>query len=151
MNNWIQKIFCPDIVILCYLMDNQFIHVLNILNFPVFVSFLKIYIKYPRVIICVKLLHWMSWCFCYWYRIQLWGRCEPSIISFSSLKNLISCSLHKNISPEHGKICPSFINMENYWKGKVTTQKSLVLKSCIILDFHSEYSHLPHVYILVIN
>ena len=47
--------------------------------------------------------------------------------------------------------------MESYWKGKVTTQKSLVLKSCIILDFHSEYYipeienltfHLPHVYIL---
>ena len=85
------------------------------------------------------------------------GDVNLPLFRFHHYKSIISCSLHKNILPEHGKICPSFINMENYWKGKVTTQKSLLLKSCIILDFHSEYyipeieklaSHLPHVYIL---
>ena len=49
------------------------------------------------------------------------------------------------------------MNLENVDKLKVTTQKSLVLKSCRILDFHSEYYiskikildfYLPHVYIL---
>ena len=49
------------------------------------------------------------------------------------------------------------MNIENVKKVKVTTWKSLVLKSCSILDFHSEYYipenkqlafHLPHVYIL---
>ena len=61
--------------------------------------------------------------------------------------------MHKYLFPEHGKSCPSCMNIE----GKVTTRKSLVLKSCRILDFHSEYYipaigkldfHLPHVYIL---
>ena len=58
--------------------------------------------------------------------------------------------------PENVKTCPSCMNIENIEIGKVTTQKSLVLKSCIILDFHSEYYipaigklafYLPHVYI----
>ena len=31
------------------------------------------------------------------------------------------------------------MNKENVDKGKVTTGKSLVLKSCSILEFHSEY------------
>ena len=37
------------------------------------------------------------------------------------------------------KTRPSCKNIDNFKKGKVTTQKSLVLKSCRILDFHSEY------------
>ena len=46
---------------------------------------------------------------------------------------------------------------KNVEKGKVTTPKSIVLKSCRILDFHSEYYipeiekltfYLPHVNIL---
>ena len=49
------------------------------------------------------------------------------------------------------------MNLENVEKGKVTKQKILVLKSCRILDFHSEYYiveieklnfHLPHVNII---
>ena len=49
------------------------------------------------------------------------------------------------------------MNLENVEKGKVTKRKSLVLKSCSILDFHSECYIpaiekldfcLPHVYIL---
>ena len=49
------------------------------------------------------------------------------------------------------------MNLENVKKGKVTTRKILVLKSCSILDLHSEYYipdieklnfHLTHVYIL---
>ena len=48
------------------------------------------------------------------------------------------------------------MNIENYKKGKFTTQKILVIVSCSILDFCSEYYiqeieklafHLPHVYI----
>ena len=49
------------------------------------------------------------------------------------------------------------MNIENINKGKFITHKSLVMKSCIILDFNSEYYipeieklafHLTHVYIL---
>ena len=49
------------------------------------------------------------------------------------------------------------MDIENVEKGKVTTQKILVIKSCSILDLHSEYGipgienfpfRLPHVYIL---
>ena len=49
------------------------------------------------------------------------------------------------------------MNIESAEKGKVTTRKSLVLKSCSIWGFHSEYYiqeirkialHLPHVNIL---
>ena len=48
------------------------------------------------------------------------------------------------------------MNIENFEKVKVTTRKILVLKSCSIVDFHSEYYtpaiqklsfHLPNVYI----
>ena len=46
-------------------------------------------------------------------------------------------SFYKQLFPEHGKICPSFMNIEKYEKGKVTTMKIIVLKSCSILDFHS--------------
>ena len=54
-------------------------------------------------------------------------------------KNTSYCSLHKQLLPEHIKTCPSCTNIENLDKRKVTTWKILVLKSCSILDFHSEY------------
>ena len=38
-----------------------------------------------KVVICDKILQWMSWCFCSWCKNQLWGRSEPSIYPFSSL------------------------------------------------------------------
>ena len=65
--------------------------------------------------------------------------------------------MHKHILPDYVKPCPSCMNIENLKKGKVTTRKSLLLKSCMILDFYSEYYipeieklafHLPRVYIL---
>ena len=49
------------------------------------------------------------------------------------------------------------MNVENEEKWNVTTQNSLVVKSCIIMDLYSDYYiteiekldfHLPHVYIL---
>ena len=64
--------------------------------------------------------------------------------------------MQKQIFPDHEKTRPPYMNIENFVKGKVTTKKSVVLKSCRILDFHSEYYipeiekldfHLPHVYI----
>ena len=44
-----------------------------------------------------------------------------------------SCYLQKQILPEHVKTCTLCINIEDVEKVKVTTQKSPVLKSCIIL------------------
>ena len=78
-------------------------------------------------------------------------------IQFYHYKNISFCYFHTQLFPDHGKICPSWMNLEFFEKGTFTTRKSLLLKSCIILDFHSEYYipdigklafHLPHVYIL---
>ena len=78
-------------------------------------------------------------------------------ILFHNYRNIRSCSFNKQLFPEHVKPCPSCTNTENVNKEKVTTWKSLVQKSCGILDFHSEYNipeiktlafNLPHVYIL---
>ena len=60
-------------------------------------------------------------------------------IYFCFYQNIISCPLHKNILPEHGKTCPSCMNLEIFDKVKVTTRKILVLKSCNNVDFNSEY------------
>ena len=59
--------------------------------------------------------------------------------NFHHYKNIISCYYHKQIFPEHGKTCTLCMNIENPEKGKSTTRKSTLLKSCSILDFHSEY------------
>ena len=78
-------------------------------------------------------------------------------VFFHHYKNIISCSLHKQLLPDNVKTCPLWMNLESSEKIKVTTHKSLVVKPYIILDFHSEYYipktdilafHLPHVYIL---
>ena len=80
-------------------------------------------------------------------------------LRFSSYHNekFSSCSLHKHILPEHGKKCPPCTNKVNVEKRNVTTQKILLIKSCSILDFYSDYYipameklafNLPHVYIL---
>ena len=64
--------------------------------------------------------------------------------------------MHTYVLHEHVKTCPSCMNVENFDKGKLTTQKILALKLCSILDFHSEYYipdivnlsfRLPHTYI----
>ena len=60
-------------------------------------------------------------------------------IRFYHYENISSCSLHKQPFSDNGKTCTSCMNIENFEKGKVTTRKSLVLESCSILDFHSEY------------
>ena len=80
-----------------------------------------------------------------------------TFIRFHHCKILSSCYSQNQMFIDHGKICHSCKNIENAEKGKVATRKSLVLKSCSILDFHSRYIipaiemldfHLPHVYIL---
>ena len=85
---------------------------------------------------------------------------DLQFIRFNHYENISSCSLHKQLLPDHGKTCPFCTNTENVEKEKVTTWKILVLSSCSILDFHSEYYipeikilafHLPHVYILGVN
>ena len=50
------------------------------------------------------------------------------LIQFHHYVNIGHFSLHKELLPEHGKKCPSLINIENSEKGKVTTGKSFVLK-----------------------
>ena len=53
----------------------------------------------------------------------------PFIHSFSSLQNIRSCCFHKQVSSDHGKSCPLCMNIKKVEKGKVTTRKSIVLKS----------------------
>ena len=64
--------------------------------------------------------------------------------------------MYKQLLPEHVRTSPSCMNIGNFYKIKVTTQKTLALKLCSILDFHSEYYipeikklyfHFPHVHI----
>ena len=57
-------------------------------------------------------------------------------IRFYHYENISSCHFHKQILPAHGKTFPLCMNLENIDKIKVTTRKSLVLKSCSILDFY---------------
>ena len=47
---------------------------------------------------------------------------------FLHYEHVSSCYFHKYLLPDHGKTCLSFMNLENVDKGKVTPQKSLVLK-----------------------
>ena len=83
-----------------------------------------------------------------------------TFIQFYHYKNISSFYFQKQLLPGHGKTYPSCTNIENSENGKVSTRKSIVLKSCSILDLHSEYYipaieklavHLPHVYILGVN
>ena len=60
-------------------------------------------------------------------------------IRFHHYENISSCYLHKQILPENGKPCTSCMDIRNVNKVKDTTYKILSLKSCRILDFHSEY------------
>ena len=58
---------------------------------------------------------------------------------FHHYENISYYYLHKHLLPENGKTCPSCMNLVNSDKGKVTTRKILVLKSCSIMYFHSGY------------
>ena len=123
---------------LYYLTDNKFIHVPKILHLPLCETLLKIY--------QVENLSWVLNCcsecpsiFVPDAEINDEDDAYLPFIWFHHYRNIISCSLHKQILPEHGKICPLCINIENVDKVKVTTWKSLVLISCSILEFHSEY------------
>ena len=62
-----------------------------------------------------------------------------TFIRFHHCKILSSCYSQNQMFIDHGKICHSCKNIENVEKGKVATRKSLVLKSCSILEFCSEY------------
>ena len=81
-------------------------------------------------------------------------------IHFHHYANISSCYLQIYIFLVHGKACPSCTNIENIEKGKFTTRKIFVLKSCSILGFHSEYYtpaieklsfFPPHVFIIGVN
>ena len=82
---------------------------------------------------------------------------DPPFIHFNGYKNINFCFSQKKILAKYGKTCPLCANLKTYEKGKITTLKSIVLKSCSIMDFYSEYYifaikklsfQLPHVYII---
>ena len=52
----------------------------------------------------------------------------PFII-FHHYGNISSCYFHKELLPDHIKTCPLYMNIDNVEKGKVTTQKIIILKS----------------------
>ena len=60
-------------------------------------------------------------------------------VCFYYYENISSCYLHKHLLPELGKTCPLCVKLEKIGKGKVTTQKNIVLKSGSILDLCPEY------------
>ena len=79
---------------------------------------------------------------------------DLQFICFHHYENTSSYYLHKQILPEHGKICPSRMNLEIVDKRRVKTRNIIVLESCSIMAFHSDYYipatkkmafHLPHV------
>ena len=114
----------PDIVMLYYLIYNQFIHVLRWYIFQyVWLSWQIDQIS--KVVICVKLFYSMSSCFCSIWIINDEEDMDLPLISSHHYENISFCYFHKQILPEHGKTCPSCTNLENFDKGKVTTRKSL--------------------------
>ena len=66
------------------------------------------------------------------------GDTDHTFISFHNYDSVICCYFHIKLVPDNGKTFSFCINLGNFDKGKVTTQKSLILKSCIILDFCSD-------------
>ena len=82
--NWRQKTLRLYKVNLYYLMENQLIHVLNMLHFQYVWLSWKRY-KSSKAVISVKILQWMFWCIFYWCRNKFWWRCGTSVYSFSSL------------------------------------------------------------------
>ena len=50
-------------------------------------DFSEQYIKFSKVAMCVKILQWISWCFCSWCINEWWGWCESCIHLISSLQN----------------------------------------------------------------
>ena len=69
---------------------------------------------------------------------------------FYHYENVRSCSFHKQLLTQHGKICPSFINLENYEEVNFTTQNILTIKPYSFLDFHSEY-YIPEIEELIFH
>ena len=106
--------------------------------FYILCDFLEKYIKFPN---------WSCVLNCYSERPGVFSGAEVTdeddayilFILFHQYKNISSFYLHKQLLPDHGKKYPSFMNIEIVEKGKVTTQKNIVLKSCSILGFCSEY------------
>ena len=64
---------------------------------------------------------------------------ELPFICFHRYESFSSCYLNQNFLPDNSKTYTSCTNIENEEKGKVIIKKNLVLKSCRILDFHSDY------------
>ena len=60
-------------------------------------------------------------------------------ICFYHCEHVIFYYWHNELLPEHGKEIPLRISLKNVWKGRFTTQKSILLISIIILDFSSGY------------
>ena len=132
------KIFFPDIVMLYSLVENQCIYVQKVLHFSVCGTFLKRY-QAVKVVMCVQLLQWMSWYSCSWCRNELWLWFEyyvHSILSLQKYKLLLFAQTGITWACQNMLVIQKYRNLE---KRKVTTRKILVLKSCRILDFHSEY------------
>ena len=69
---------------------------------------------------------------------------DPTIIHFHIYENVRSCYIHKKILLYHIKTRPLCMNLENFEKGKAKTRKSIVLKLCIISNFHSDY-YMPEI------
>ena len=152
-----QKILCPDIVMIYYLMNNWFAQLLKMLHMLVCVTFLTIISNFPKYSCVLNCCSECSGFFVPDADINCKEYLNLSFICFHHYKNISSCSLQKHLFPEHEKAYNSYMNLEIFEKGNVTTHKILVLKSCRILDFHLEYYipaieklafHLPNIYIL---
>ena len=113
---------------LYYLMENQFFRVPKMLHLSVCVTFMKIYIKLPNCSCVLNCCSEFPGVFVPDVEINDRVGVNLPFIRFHHHKNIISCSLHKQLFHYHVKTCPPRMNIENVKKGKVTTWKSLILK-----------------------
>ena len=125
LKNWTQKILCPDIVTLYYLMENQIIHALNILHFPLCMTVLT---NIPNLTKWTCELNFCSECpgvFVTDAEFNGDKDLDLPLVIIHHYKNISSGSLHKQVSPEHYKTRPLCMNLDNL---EDKTRKSLVLK-----------------------
>ena len=97
------------------LMENQFIHVSNILQLPVSVNSLKKN-KLPNWSCLLNCCIECADVFVPDAEINDKDDVNFPFILFQYYKNIISCSLHKQMLPEHGKTYPSYMNIEHLEK-----------------------------------
>ena len=101
-----------------YLTENQFIHVPKILHLPLCVTFLKNISIFPKWSCVLNCCSECTGVFVLDAEMNDEDDANIPFIQIHHCVNISSCSLHKHVFTEHGKICPSCMNIENAEKRK---------------------------------